>query len=118
MKTLFKSINSLNNHDDEDDQSTGVNCNYYQIDELSRETVRKGKFSLLHLNIASLGAHKDEFEDMLSILDLMLMLLVLLKHKLLKVKILTLKHLLMDIKTIIHQLKPITVVLHYILVTI
>ena len=32
--------------------------------------VRNGKFSLLLLNIASLGAHKDEFEDMLPILDL------------------------------------------------
>ena len=37
--------------------------------ELKKEIVRNGKFSLLHLNIASLGAHKDEFEDMLSILD-------------------------------------------------
>ena len=73
MKSLFKCLNNFDNDDDDDAESTtGINCNYYQIDELSKNTVRKGKFSLLHLNIASLGAHKDELEDMLSILDLKL----------------------------------------------
>ena len=71
MKSLFKCLN--NNFDDDDDgESSGINCNYYQIDELSKNTIKKGKFSLLHLNIASLGAHNDELEDMLSILDLKL----------------------------------------------
>ena len=74
MKSLFKNLNNLNAHDQEDDDddsiSNNINCKYYQIDELKKEIVRNGKFSLLHLNIASLGAHKDEFEDMLSILDL------------------------------------------------
>ena len=50
--------------------SNNINCKYYQIDELKKEIVRNGKFSLLHLNIASLGMHKEEFEDILSILDL------------------------------------------------
>ena len=73
MKFLFKNLNNLNAHDQEDDDdsiSNNINCKYYQIDELKKEIVRNGKFSLLHLTIASLGAHKDEFEDMLSILDL------------------------------------------------
>ena len=75
MKSLFKNINNLNAHDQEDDDgddsiSNNINCKYYQIDELKKEIFRNGKFSLLHLYIASLGAHKDEFEDMLSILDL------------------------------------------------
>ena len=73
MKSLFKNLNNLNAHDqmdDDDSLSNNINCKYYQIDELKKEIVRNGKFSLLHLNIASLGAHKDEFEDMLSILDL------------------------------------------------
>ena len=73
MKSLFKNLNNLNAHDQEDDDddslSNNINCKYYQI-ELKKEIVRNGKFSLLHLNIASLGTHKDEFEDMLSILDL------------------------------------------------
>ena len=71
MKSLFKHLNNLNAHDQEDDDdsiSSNINCKYYQIDELKKE--RNGKFSLLHLNIASLGAHKDEFEDKLSVLDL------------------------------------------------
>ena len=66
-------MNNLNAHDQEDDDddsiSNNINCKFYQIDEL-KKGIRNGKFSLLHLNIASLGAHKDEFEDMLSILDL------------------------------------------------
>ena len=64
MRSLLKNLNNLNAHDQEDDDDD------YQIGELKQEIVRNGKFSLLHLNIASLGAHKDEFEDMLSILDL------------------------------------------------
>ena len=64
----------LNAHDKEDDdddcKSNNINCKYYQIDELKKEIVRNGKFSLLHLIIASLGAHKEELEDMLTILDL------------------------------------------------
>ena len=67
MKTLFKSLNSFDN-DEEDLQ--GIYCKYYDINDLHSNIVRKGKSSLLHLNIASLGAHKEEFEDMLSILEL------------------------------------------------
>ena len=74
MKSLFKNSNNLNAHDQEDDDddsmSNNINCKYYQIDELKKEIVRNGKFSLLHLNIASLGVPKYEFEDMLSILDI------------------------------------------------
>ena len=67
MKTLFNSLNSLNNqYDDDDVEPIGVNCKYYQIDELHRNIVKNSTFSLLHLNIASLGTHNDEFEDMLS----------------------------------------------------
>ena len=67
MKSLFKKLNNLNAHDQEDDDddsiSNNINCKYYQIAELKKEIVRNGKFSILHLNIASLGVHKDEFED-------------------------------------------------------
>ena len=74
MKSLFKNLTNLNAHDqedgDDDSISNNINFKYYQIDELKKEIVRNGKFSLLHLNIASLDVHKDAFEDMLSILDL------------------------------------------------
>ena len=73
IKSLFKNLNNLNAHDLEDDNDDYINNNInrkcYQIDELMKEIVRNGKFSLLHLNVASLCAHKDEFEDMLLILD-------------------------------------------------
>ena len=65
MKSFFKNLNNLNTHHQEDDDDdyihNNINCKFYLIDELKQEIVR---------NIASLGAHKDEFEDMLSILDL------------------------------------------------
>ena len=58
MKTLFKSLNNLNNqYDDVDVEHIGVNCKYYQIDKLHRKIVKNSKFSLLHLNIVSLGVH-------------------------------------------------------------
>ena len=90
MKSLFKNLNNLNAHDQEDDDddsmSNNINCKYYQIDELKKEIVRNGKFSLLHLNIASLGAHKDEFEDMLSIPDLDFDILGLTETRIIKVQ--------------------------------
>ena len=61
-------MKTLNNQYDV--EPIGVNCKYYQIYKLHRKIVKNSKFSLLHLNIASLGTHNDEFEDMLLILDL------------------------------------------------
>ena len=48
MKSLFKNLNNLNAHDQEEDDddsiSNNTNCNYYQIDEHKEEIVRNGKF--------------------------------------------------------------------------
>ena len=88
MNSLFKNLNNLNAHDQEEDDddsiSNNINCKYYQIDELKKEIVRKSKFSLLHSNIASLGTQKDEFEDMLSILELYFDILGLTETKIIK----------------------------------
>ena len=75
----------INIQNDDDDVEL-VNCKYYQIDELHRKIVKNSKFSFLHLNIASLGPHKDGFEDkpMLSILDLNLDILGLTETRLIK----------------------------------
>ena len=49
MKTLFKILNNLN--DQNDDDSTGVNCKYYQIDEFQRKLCmeRQILFFFMHL---------------------------------------------------------------------
>ena len=74
-----------------------INCKYYQIDELKKEIVRNGKFSLLHLNIAYLGVHKDEFEEMLLFLDLDFDILGLTETRIIK------EHLLLGIRNISHK---------------
>ena len=91
-------INGVDGEDDDDDSlSNNINCKYYQIDELKKEIVRNGKFSLLHLNIAYLGVHKDEFEEMLLILDLDFDILGLTETRIIK------EHLLLGIRNISHQ---------------
>ena len=125
MKSLFKNLNNLNardqENDDDDSMSNNINSKYYQIDELKKEIVRNGKFSLLHLNIASLGAHKDEFEDVLSILDLDFDILELTETRvgLIKEQIPTMIHLLLGIiRNISHQQNQPKAVLRYISIKI
>ena len=64
MKSLYNCLNADYVGDSEDSVST--NCKYYLADEIPKKVLR-GKMSLFHLNIASLNAHKDELEDMLSV---------------------------------------------------
>ena len=106
-------INGVDGEDDDDDSlSNNINCKYYQIDELEKEIVRNGKFSLLHLNIAYLGVHKDEFEEMLLILDLDFDILGLTETRIIK------EHLLLGIRNISHQQNQPKVVLRYISIKI
>ena len=63
IKTLFKEINNFNDSNNEDESPT-IDCKYYYADEISN-CFKKDGFSLFHLNIASLGCHKDELEDLL-----------------------------------------------------
>ena len=64
MKSLYNCLNADSDGDSED--SVSINCKYYLADEIPKKVLR-GKLSLFHLNIASLNAHKDELEDMLSV---------------------------------------------------
>ena len=106
-------INGVDGEDDDDDSlSNNINCKYYQIDELKKEIVRNGKFSLLHLNIAYLGVHKDAFEEMLLILDLDFDILGLTETRIIK------EHLLLGIRNISHQQNQKKVVLRYISIKI
>ena len=68
LNTLFKEINNFNDSNYEEDESPSIDCKYYNADEIKKSFNQDG-FSLFHLNIASLGCHKDELEELLSILD-------------------------------------------------
>ena len=85
LKSLFKHLNAFDPDDEDDDNFPGVNCKYYHIDDISRNNFKqKGKISLLHMNIASLDAHKDEFEEMISMLELKLDIIGLTETKIIK----------------------------------
>ena len=68
INTLFKEINNFNDSNSDVDESPSIDCKYYNADEIKKK-FKQGGFSLFHLNIASLGCHKDELEELLSILD-------------------------------------------------
>ena len=68
-KSLFNELNGLNLPDDDLDEPRSINCEYYDADQPLPKLDNNRNFSLFHINIASLGKHKDEFEDLLSILD-------------------------------------------------
>ena len=82
-----------------------------------KEIGRNGKSSLLHLNIASLGTHKDDFEDMLLILDLDFDILGLTETRVIKEQIPTI-HLLLGIRNISHQQNQPKAILRYISIKI
>ena len=85
LKSLLRNLNSLSLSDADDDDIPGVNCKYYHLDDISRNNFKQnGKISLLHMNIASLNAHKDEFEEMLSMLKIKLDIIGLTETKIIK----------------------------------
>ena len=72
----FKGINYLNNHhindcdnNEEDlDLTPIIDCKYVDLNSF-RVFEDHNKFSLLHLNIASLSLHKEELENVLAMLN-------------------------------------------------
>ena len=90
-----------------------ISCRAHVINiEWKLEIVRYGKFSLLHLNIASLCA-QDEFEDMLSILDLDFDVLGLMVTRIIKEQNPTYDILLLGMRNISYQQNQPKVVLRY-----
>ena len=78
IQMLFKSINDLNSNniisDDSDkdfDLTPLLDCKYVNIDSFKTLKQQKDTFSIIHLNIASLKKHKEEFETILNMLNLM-----------------------------------------------
>ena len=64
--TLQRLFTDFSNHSE--DEPSPVNCEYY--DATSRiPSSNEPNHSIFHLNIASLGAHKDELETVLSLLS-------------------------------------------------
>ena len=77
MKMFFKGLNDHNtqHHDqtdysDDSDITQLLDCKYLDIESFRVQKFDNKNFSILHLNIASLGAHKDELEAILSMLNI------------------------------------------------
>ena len=64
LKILFNDIDSLNKED-----NNAINCCYYDYSS-SIPNSNKNNNSMFHLNIASLGLHKDELVTSLSLLNI------------------------------------------------
>ena len=69
IKLFFKEINTFHNDkiSDEDDNFPPINCSYVDTENYHHKN-KPHDFSLFHLNIASLGKHKDELEATLGML--------------------------------------------------
>ena len=78
MKMFFKGLNNLNkqqndkysNDPDNVDISPIVNCKYYDLNTFENHKIDDKSLSILHLNIGSLGAHKEELETILTKINL------------------------------------------------
>ena len=82
INSLFKEINNFNSNDN--DEESSIDCKYYNADEIDNCFNNSGKFSLFHLNIASLGCHKEELEELLSIFDIKLDIIGISETKIIK----------------------------------
>ena len=75
IKLYFKGINEFNNNqnlennEDDFDLTPIINCKYLDINSFKSCKGDKKNFSILQLNIASLSLHKEEFENVLTLLD-------------------------------------------------
>ena len=65
MKQFLSQLNSLATDEVSTETMAGVNCKYYDPDEFSSLQVNSDKFSLFHMNIASLSTHLDELKILL-----------------------------------------------------
>ena len=78
MKMFFRGLNDFNTHqndihndltEESVDLTPIIDCKYFDINSFKIHKVDNKHFSILHLNIGSLGAHKDELETVLSLLN-------------------------------------------------
>ena len=86
LKTFYNNLNNIKQTDKKDDEFVNINCKYYDVDKCDFKNIKGDRLSLFHLNIASLGAHKDELENMLSILNTKFDILGLTETKIIKDK--------------------------------
>ena len=68
---INKKFNSLSDDkEDEEDDISPINCNYYDIDEFNKAKFNPSKsFSILHLNIHSIQKHIEELRITLNLLN-------------------------------------------------
>ena len=70
IRSFFNDLNEVNHSKYlDEDETLPINCKYYGVDSLLPKICHNKYFSLFHMNIASLGLHKDELEILLNIVD-------------------------------------------------
>ena len=74
MRLFFRSLNDFNQHKnpskkDSQESEPMIDCKYIDIESFRTYKFEHKSFNILHLNIASLGAHKEELESVLSTLN-------------------------------------------------
>ena len=76
IKMFFKGINDFNNQqlndnnkDEDFDITPIIDCKYFDLNSFKVNKEDNKIFSLIHLNIASLEKHKEELENILSMLN-------------------------------------------------
>ena len=69
LTSFFDNLNDISRPQDHDEPSS-INCEYYEADSNLLKLANKKLFSIFHMNIASLGLHKEELEGLFSILDI------------------------------------------------
>ena len=71
LKSFFNELNSLDNTiPNTEEDSSVVNCKYYETDEFNNLFTKSKSFSTFHLNISSLTKHFDDLSTLLAILKI------------------------------------------------
>ena len=71
LKSFFNELNSLENTFSNTDQdSSMVNCKYYETEEFKNLFSKSKSLSIFRLNISSLTKHFDELNTLLSLLEI------------------------------------------------
>ena len=67
---LLSLINKFNNFSEEidNDEDNHINCKYYDINEMHKlnDSIKRGTFTVFHINASSLQKHFEEFEILLN----------------------------------------------------
>ena len=83
IKTFFKGLSDFDVEQYDSDDTPLLNCKYYDLDTFKFKKDKK-TISFFHINIASLGKHKEELETILTMMNFQFDLIGITETKILK----------------------------------